>query len=170
MFAHCNAASDTWSEIAGQAYPKFVGDFLRPDIIPVPGGFVSPSSAAIIRDAAHALNLSGGRETFVPAHLLYGMIPQALLDTHRFWQDETPPGHNNRKRLRGYPQAAGCQNLLLVDIYGSDSKSITGRPERVARVESRKLTAAKIEFDRHAKVAAKIEALQVRNVCMSSQS
>lgn len=157
-----NPLPDWWKQGAGSPYPKGVGEHLRADIISGPGfASINSPSAAIIRDAAHALNLSGGRETFVPAHLLYGMIPHALLDTHRFWQDETPAGYTNRKRLRGYPQATGAETLLVADIYGSDSINITGRPERVVRVESRKFSSAKEEFEMHAKVAAKIEALQV---------
>ena len=30
-------------------------------------------------------NLSGGTETYLPARLMYGLIPSALLDTHLFW-------------------------------------------------------------------------------------
>jgi len=33
--------------------------------------------------------LSGGKEILVPARLLYGVIPDALLDTYHFWQDES---------------------------------------------------------------------------------
>ncbi len=44
------------------------------------------ASCAIKRDHAHPMNLSGGQETFIPSRLLAGLIPQALLDTHRFWQ------------------------------------------------------------------------------------
>ena len=41
-------------------------------------------------------NLSFGTETYIPARLLAGVLPQTLLETHRFWQDEDD-------QLRGYP-------------------------------------------------------------------
>ena len=45
-------------------------------------------SAVITRDWMVEANLSLGRETYLPSRLLYGLVPQALLDTHAFWQDE----------------------------------------------------------------------------------
>ena len=49
-------------------------------------------SIVIRREPTHEDNLSGGRETFVPKRLLYGSIPDCLLDEYRFWQDES---HHN---------------------------------------------------------------------------
>ncbi len=72
---------------AGAPYPKQVGDKLWSSVDPSREG---STSVAIIRDAAHQCNLSGGRETLVPPYLLHGLLPQALLETHLFWQDETP--------------------------------------------------------------------------------
>ena len=46
------------------------------------------STAVITRDWTVAENLSLGTETFMPEHLLYGVVPSALLDSHEFWQDE----------------------------------------------------------------------------------
>lgn len=61
-----------------------VGNTLAGDVRA--GQSKATASCAIKRDHAHPSNLSGGKETFIPSRLLAGLIPQALLDTHRFWQ------------------------------------------------------------------------------------
>ena len=48
----------------------------------------SPPSAVITRDWTVESNLSLGTETYVPARLLHGLLPYALLESHAFWQDE----------------------------------------------------------------------------------
>ena len=59
--------------------------------------FTHPSPTQRAQDAER-LGLSEVTltETFVPARLLYGLLPEALLDTHRFWQDQDD-------HMRGYP-------------------------------------------------------------------
>jgi hypothetical protein len=47
------------------------------------------ASVIVIREHQHHLNLSGGKETLVPARFLQGLIPEALLDAYIFWQDES---------------------------------------------------------------------------------
>ena len=73
-----------WVNAGGHPYPKDLQVCLVNDISDVSRNFAT--SALIIREDTHHLNLSGGKEKFVPARLLYGAIPQALLDTFRFWE------------------------------------------------------------------------------------
>jgi hypothetical protein len=54
------------------------------------------SSRVVTRDWTVEGNLSFGLETYIPVRLLRGVVPQTLLETHRFWQDEDD-------QLRGYP-------------------------------------------------------------------
>lgn len=147
-----------WKRGAGAPYPKGTAAKLVSNIA-VDGDCYS--SCAIIRDAAHESNLSGGREYFVPSCLLYGMFPEALLDTHRFWQDETPAGATAGRRLRGYPKEGGGDHLIFVDIFLDTSGpcSATGMPQRVARVERRSLAAAEANFRVMQRIAGKIESL-----------
>jgi hypothetical protein len=85
------------------------------------------SSVLIVRDQQHHLNLSGGKEILVPARLLYGVIPDALLDTYHFWQDESivPLGTTidqfesamrGYKRLRGYPKEEDGEFMIFVEF------------------------------------------------------
>ena len=71
----------------------------------------SPTKSAVItRDWTVEANLSLGTETYIPARLLWGMIPATLLESHEFWQDEDD-------NLRGYPHdAASCTDIVLVRI------------------------------------------------------
>ena len=67
-------------------------------------------SAVITRDWTVDGNLSLGKETYVPSRLLYGILPQALLDSHVFWQDEDD-------HLRGYPRdPATCTDVIYVRL------------------------------------------------------
>ena len=56
-------------------------------------------------------NLSGTEEQFVPARLLYGLLPQALLDTYHFWQDDDD-------NLRGYhkTEKRTCDHYIYVEL------------------------------------------------------
>jgi hypothetical protein len=47
------------------------------------------ASVLVIREQQHVKNMSGGKELLVPSRLLYGLIPDALLDAYTFWQDES---------------------------------------------------------------------------------
>ena len=76
-----------WERGAGSAYPKGVAGMLTNNLLEDSGDHLY-RSVIIKRDAADASNLSGGVETFVPKRFLLGVIPQALLDTYLFWQDE----------------------------------------------------------------------------------
>jgi thiol-disulfide isomerase/thioredoxin len=150
-----------WKRGAGVPYPKGVSGKLVSNISAQEGTDCYPS-VAIIRDAAHDSNLSHGREYYVPECLLYGLFPQALLDTHRFWQDETPSGAIGHKRLRGYPKEKSGDHLLLVDIMQDSAiNQVTGRPQRIVRVERRNFTAAEQIFRLLEKVAAKVESLRL---------
>ena len=88
-----------------------------------------PVSVDIIRELAHPKNLSAGRETMVPPRLLYGLVPQCLLDTYRFWQDESvapygepaSPAMRGYRRLRGYPLDEDGEHIILIEMRGSGS-------------------------------------------------
>ena len=107
-----------WIRGSGNAYPCGVHGSLMNDIDLLSR---KPSlSVLVVRDSQHPANLSGGQETFVPARLLYGVVPEALLDGYTFWQDESifpkeghqqgltptdfPAGIKCYQRLRGYPR------------------------------------------------------------------
>ena len=69
-----------------------------------------PLSVVILRQADVSDNRSGSEETFIPARLLHGLLPSALLDSHRFWQD-------SKDVLRGYPKdEASTPYLLIVSL------------------------------------------------------
>ena len=157
-----NPSPPFWKRGAGVPYPKGLTGKLVSNIASSEGTDCYPS-CAIIRDAAHDANLSHGREYYVPECLLYGLFPQALLDTHRFWQDETPSGKFGHRRLRGYPKENSGEHLLLVDIMLKSSKmnQATGRPQRIARVERRNFAAAENNFRLMERIAAKIESLRL---------
>ena len=147
-----------WKRGAGVPYPKGTCGKLVSNIS-VDGDCYS--SCAIIRDAAHESNLSGGREYFVPACLLYGLFPEALLDTHRFWQDETPSGTIGRRHLRGYPIESSGEHILFVNIALETSGPCpaTCLPQRTVRVERRNLAASEANFRLMQRIAGKIESL-----------
>ena len=42
----------------------------------------------VMRDPVVPQNISGTQEQFIPARLLFGIVPQALLDKYNFWQDD----------------------------------------------------------------------------------
>ena len=54
------------------------------------------TGVVITREWDHEDNLSCGPEVYLPARLMHGVIPTALLEKYDFWQDETD-------ELRGYP-------------------------------------------------------------------
>lgn len=122
------------------------------------------ASCAIIRDVNHELNLSGSKEALVPKCVLLGLIPEALLDSHRFWQDQTSmPGVPNYRRLRGYPVESLADYLLLVDVFNETSgpNAVTGLPERMVRVERRNYNAVGRNFKIIQRIASKVETLQL---------
>lgn len=108
----------------------------------------NPLSCVITRSRDHNCNLSGGVETLLPARLLYGTVPQALLDAYQFWQDEEDV-------IRGYPledninvgeedQNDGaasnrCPHMLMVQLLAVNptettrDKGVTAHIRRVLR-------------------------------------
>ena len=110
-----------WERGAGSPYPMGVNGHLVNDISD-PDNPAPTLSVVVKRDAGHEDNLSGGQETLVPSRLLYGLVPECLLEQYRFWQDErvVPPlarpheagmasrgGAQGYKHLRGYPVHEG---------------------------------------------------------------
>mgnify|MGYP007078071810 CR=1 FL=1 len=68
------------------------------------------SSAVITREATVSENLSFGEETFMPARLLYGLLPATLLERYTFWQDEAD-------YLRGYPKdTTKSHDVIFVNL------------------------------------------------------
>jgi hypothetical protein len=59
----------------------------------------------ILRHPTHPENVSRAVETYLPRRLLEGLLPDALLETHRFWQD---PDDN----IRGYPLDKNAMHIL----------------------------------------------------------
>ena len=166
----------------GETYPCDVQGFLVNDIdhtTKTPG-----ASVRIVRDAGHTSNLSGGKEVFVPSRLLYGVLPQALLDAYRFWQDESvaPKGVTDDeflascrgyKRLRGYPVDEEGEFILFVEFtyvgsekdFGvssstTDSNCVvqaTGFPGRTVQVTRRVKSTVVEEFEGRKLIAARLE-------------
>ena len=91
----------------------------------------SAESVVIVRDKTHEDNISGGKETLIPKRLLYGLIPECLLDSYRFWQDEAKLPRSAAdvnagrwyKRLRGYPLALDGEHIIIVELQGVGSWS-----------------------------------------------
>ena len=178
---------DWWLRGAGSPYPA-TG---RPETMLYnsfdrDGGF----SCLIIRDAQHHLNISGGKETYVPARLLKGALPDALLDAYYFWQDESyEPLHANfegsdngvygYKKLRGYPIGDEEESMLIIEIkstgslHASNSSSetlikndpntiqATGLPGRTVSVVRRPKALMRGEFELFSRVASRIESLNL---------
>ena len=65
-------------------------------------------SAVITRDWMVEANLSLGKETYLPSRLLYGLVPQALLDSYSFWQDEDDHVRGSPRGMAHPPTACKC--------------------------------------------------------------
>ena len=157
-----NPLPSWWQRGGGDPYPNGVSSRLCSNLISDPFG-EAYASCNIIRDPNHELNLSGSRETLVPRCLLLGLIPEALLDSHRFWQDQlSQPVIANYRRLRGYPLETE-DYLIVVDLFNESSgpNVVTGMTERAIRVERRNFETAKLNFKAIQEIASKIELLQL---------
>jgi hypothetical protein len=99
---------------------------------PYASSYSKPSSAVITRDWTVEQNLSLGTETYIPSRLLWGMVPQVLLELYVFWQDESD-------QLRGYPHSAatdGFDDVILVRIgAGAHVTQFGSRFDRVRLAE-----------------------------------
>eukprot|EP01083_Nonionella_stella_P030773 84290_1 len=98
------------------------GDPIRPS-------HSDPTSVVISREKVLPSNLSGTEEMFVPSRLLFGLVPSALLSTHRFWQD----GSDN---IRGYPLDKS-DHIIFVELNEVERSLTTSAPEVCARVTRR---------------------------------
>ena len=90
----------------------------------------NPLSCVITRGAEFSQNLSGGLETLVPERLLYGTIPQALLEQFIFWQDESD-------NLLGYPKDDKSPYLIeveLIDVRKIWCSKLPGTGAQIRRV------------------------------------
>ena len=76
------------------------------------------TSCVITRGSDYAQNLSGGTEMLIPERLLYGVVPQALLEQYVFWQDEAD-------NLRGYPRDNDeDKNPYMIEMTLEDVRSV----------------------------------------------
>ena len=111
----------------------------------------NPLSCVITRTREHTSNLSGGIETYVPARLLYGTVPQILLDTYQFWQDEddfirgypldsdSAEGEEAEQSIENKDETGKCPHMLLVRLFPlnpvevSNETGVTAHIRRVLR-------------------------------------
>ena len=113
-----------WERGSGVPYPSGVSESLCND-----HSNNSRISTVIVRDATHEQNLSGGRETFIPSRLLYGAVPDCILEEYRFWQDESSYNWKSsaplreqavyHRRLRGYAVNADKTDHMIIVEFGS---------------------------------------------------
>ena len=86
----------------------------------------------ITRGSDFSKNVSGGTETLLPDRLFYGVLPQALLDSYIFWQDE---GDN----IKGYPRDESSPHLIEIALKDvkkvrcSLLEGVCGQVKRVMR-------------------------------------
>jgi hypothetical protein len=178
-----------WLRGAGSTYPTGgPKPHLFNDITGEPNR--SPTlSVVVVRDASHPDNLSGGPETYIPARLLYGLIPSCLFEAYHFYQDESNRGDmrgNGVRRLRGYPKDDDAtRTIVFVDFgpvgswesEGSGGRGgakrtkdvrlfndITGMPGRSVRVQRRSKIAVEREFKQLSMLASIIESAQLLSV------
>ena len=174
-----------WIRGAGAPYPQSVQECLMNDL---EDGVSEPqNSVLIIREAQHFENLSGGREVLIPSRLLYGTLPQALLDAYRFWQDESicprdmidsggAQAVHGYKRLLGYPVCSEGEYLLIVEMQcvGSFAElsattrtcnpfliQCTQMPGRTVRVVRTSKKAFEAGFKQRQRIAALLESVKL---------
>jgi hypothetical protein len=177
---------DWWIRGSGDPYPMSVSPNLVNDI---DGISQQPSaSVLVVREQQHQHNYSGGQETLVPARLLYGVIPEALLDAYVFWQDEsiaprgTPVEEFERatlghKRLHGYPKDADGEYIVVVEFRstgswtdftspqpGSNHRHVvqcTALPGRTVTVTRKNRAALIADFQRRQRIAQLLESTKL---------
>jgi hypothetical protein len=189
---HCGQKQfpDFWINAAGEPYKgDGPADSLFNDI--TGRSKQDTLSVIIIREQQHHLNMSGGKEIFVPKRFLFGVIPQAVQDAYRFWQDESvaprfsAPEEFARaslgyKRLIGYPKSPDTEFMIVLefqcigDWMDSSLRSgslgnvnnpfvaqATGLPGRVVSVTRIPKDAFEKEFHQRQRVARVLEATQL---------
>ena len=145
-----------WERGAGRPYPFGVVNVVN-------NGYGGSTSVVIRRDAAHGENWSGGVETLVPARLLFGVLPQCLLEQYRFWQDESlaPPGAvrpmAGYRRLRGYGLDSEDDTIIIVELtrVGEWDEVARRRMDDGGLVEATLLPGRVVSVTRHSKAAYK---------------
>ena len=178
---------DWWIRGAGVPYPCGVNECLVNDI---DGRSAKVgSSVVVVREQQHHKNISGGREFLIPSRLLYGAIPEALLESYLFWQDEslvpqeTHPDDYSKlcrdyKRLRGYPKDEEDEHMIIVEFLSTgdwttyvpptkeqvnckDTIQATGFPGRTVKVIRRLKGTCEEDFRVRTKVASALESFQL---------
>jgi len=126
---------------------------------------------------SHPENLSGGRELMVPSRLLYGVVPECILDTYRFWQDESvsPFGEDpswamrGYRRLRGYPLEEDGEFIMQIEFRGTGSWQHAMNPDPAAAqfpgaIEITGLPGRTVQVRRFAKSAVEREYRRLQKV------
>lgn len=88
----------------------------------------NPTSCVITRGWDFEQNLSGGEETYIPPRLLYGLVPQYLLDSHMFWQDELD-------NLRGYSTDKNSVHFIYVELVDVGKVLSTRSPGTCGKIK-----------------------------------
>lgn len=175
-----------WIRGAGLPFPTELRDCLTNDITGV--SVNSAQSVLVVREQSHHHNISGGREVLVPARFLYGVVPHALLDAYRFWEDESfaprgtkaedfPKLARGYKRLLGYPIDEDGEFMIIVEFRytgswtdfippaaNTNSPNIvqsTGFPGRTVRIVRRSKKLMLEDFQRRQRVASVIDSLKI---------
>ena len=115
---------------------------------PYASSYSKSSSAVITRDWTVEQNLSLGTETFIPARLLWGLLPQALLDEYTFWQDEADQLRGYRAARKGKEAHKGagddeplqCDDVLLVRLGQGGHVALYGARHDKLRLGEHALT------------------------------
>jgi hypothetical protein len=177
---------DWWIRGSGDPYPMSVNPTLVNDIDGISQQPIA--SVLVVREQQHHLNYSGGPETLVPSRLLFGVIPEALLDAYIFWQDEsiaprgTPVEEFDRatrghKRLLGYPKATDGEYVVIVEFSSTGNWAdfsppqsginhphvvqITNLPGRTVTVTRKNKAAFIADFQRRQRIAQLLESTKL---------
>lgn len=108
----------------------------------------NPLSCIVTRGSEYELNLSSGTETYIPERLLYGTVPQTLLEQYIFWQDEDD-------MLRGYPRDDKSPYMIEITLAKAGKvacsilSGVVGSIRRVLRKHAEESKALQVEFVAH---------------------
>eukprot|EP00750_Incisomonas_marina_P014138 INCI17609.11.p1 GENE.INCI17609.11~~INCI17609.11.p1 ORF type:complete len:5029 (+),score=1065.32 INCI17609.11:298-15384(+) len=161
-----------WQLGAGSPYPQGVAGGLYDDL-----ETADMKSVIVYREATHEQNLSGGREKFIPKRMLWGAVPDCILDEYRFWQDESVHNwksdvpFNDQKvyhrRLRGYPVNEEKTDTMIIIEFGSvgDWKSFLSSGHHSATASSMDTGDKDDEF-KQSRRAAVLESTQMPGRCI----
>jgi len=156
-----------WKRGAGDVYPptgglvKVLYDDIESYLVSTTRNPHPEKSVVIKRDTSHPDNLSNGKEVYIPRRLLFGLVPQCILDEYRFWRDETAVAANGRighMRLLGYSIDAEGEFMVRIDMQAARGVEIVGHiPARTVRVVRRRADEVKRDFEQKRRLAQALE-------------